>query len=140
MSVVFHTVRRFVSDPKEADLNRRLVQFEENVENALAEVEAVSQPLPKLSADAATVVTGTVQAAWDTTLRVDTSSAAIEVQLPGPSATKDGHSVRIIKTNSGGSALTVRPISGNVQGAATHAPTAIGAHTYVTDGTDWWLA
>lgn len=73
----------------------------------------------------------------DGTILVNASSAAVTVTLPEHEA---GRIFTVLKTDSSGNAVTLKPGSGTINGATTQSTTTqYGKFTVQSDGTNWFI-
>lgn len=75
----------------------------------------------------------------DSIILADATAGPITVTLPNPATTKDKRFV-IKKADSSANAVTIAPVSGTIDGAATYAITlALGSVDAVSDGANYWV-
>lgn len=126
-------LRRFTTDnaPKLAE---ELQRFELNVE-ALG--KAVKLALQRPWERRAQPITANGEAAYPGhATYVDTSAASIELFLPQAERAAEREFL-IVKTVAANS-LTLRPVTGSINGAAAKVVTAAGATRVYCDGSDYW--
>lgn len=109
---------------------RRLSQFEGNVKQALDNIAKQAAPLlkPTNLKDSAYV------AGLD---ELVPCAGTFQVTLPAATFNNAGRSVGVV-VRSG--TVTVVPVAGLVQGAASDALATVGMRLYVSDGVGWWRA
>ncbi len=117
-----------------AELARQLSQLEQNVDDAVRSTVASSvapfQPTSR--------VTAAYVASIDQLVRVDTVSGNVAVTLPIATVKNAGRTVAIARM-SASNTLTVAPVQGTVNGAASLALTAaVRLFFLVSDGVGWW--
>lgn len=123
----FRTLRQFDGDDA---LARRVSHLEDNIERAFMMTAKTAAPLG----------TATNRKTADYVAKIDelvTCAGTFTLGLPAASAENAGRSVTAI-VESG--TVTVRAVSGNVQGGSSDALATIGLRRYVSNGTDWWRA
>lgn len=132
MALKFQLIREFPTDSPPA-LKEALSRLERNVEaQFFSVVQAIDAPLQvaeRISSSGRTALPGQATP-------VDTSAGSLTVLIPSPAATKRKTLV-LIKTSSANT-LTVQPVSGAINGAASLAITAIGARVLYSDGEGYW--
>ncbi len=123
-------LRKLANYDGSVDLGRRLGQLEDNVKQAFDNVAKQAAPLLQ----ATNLKDSAYVAAVD-----ELVPCAGTFQLTLPAATFDnaGRSVAVV-VRSG--TITVVPITGLVQGAASDALATVGLRLYVSDGVGWWRA
>ncbi len=127
-------VAQFTS--KDLDLDRRLVEFQKNVEEAIRLLEQGKRPRYTFRESAA----ATVQMAFGECLVLDTTVRAIDAFLPQLTPNDAGSRCALVRI-SAAFAVTVRAFDGvTIGAAATHAPSTGVVTEYETNGREWWVA
>jgi hypothetical protein len=70
---------------------------------------------------------------------IDTTGGNVAVALP-PADEGVSKVYTVKRKTAGANTLTITPVSGNIDGSATHSiPAQYESHSYVSDGTDYWI-
>jgi hypothetical protein len=132
ISLKLNPVSDFKTD-KPDELNRQLSQLEDSHEDALrtlAEKSLTSLTVTSLRRAQLLAKVGELT-------EVDTSTAVVLVQLPAPSQQNAGRDL-VIALSSGSNSVTVKPVAGAINGAASISISGIGATRIYSTGRAWY--
>lgn len=124
------TLQKVAEFTRDAELNRRLRDLQENVATALDASSGGTRPRVLIVQQA-----GTIVRLGD--LAIVAPGFTLELVLAEPPLTADGQELSIVKQSAGGT-ITVRPASGRVNGAATQSLTSVGIYRYVAARGSYW--
>ncbi len=127
------TVGNFTAkDPTQ--LERQLSQLEQNVDDALRSTVVAFVPVPQPT----NTKTAAYVAALDEMVRVNTAAGSVTIVLPVATPQNAGRGIAVARL-SAANTLTVAPVSGTVNGAASLALTAaVRLFFLLSDGAGWW--